>query len=133
MFRSLGMRQTGLGNVVLLEIYRPIKEVEKETFYEFGALMPIIEDSVGVNVHAGTDVNQNSDTGVAASGVFTEGDVYHIYRTPSKVLDLIDPYQGVFHESQWWSDFYKSDEWDIGKSGVESNFNERYLKYYKTF
>jgi len=48
-------------------------------------------------------------------------------RTPSKPLDDANTQVGVFHESQWWSDFYDSDEWDRGKTGEETNFNERIL------
>lgn len=116
-----------LGECSLIEIYRPLKETTKETFYEFGDIMPIVYDSDGVKVHGGITTTQDTLLGTVASGTFNSGDVYHIFRTPSKPLDDADTDQGAFHESMWWSDFYESDDWDKGKAGVESNFGERYL------
>jgi hypothetical protein len=117
------------GENCLVEIYHPLREASKEVFYEFGPLLRIIEDSAGVLVHEGGDGvhDQDTATGVAAEGVFNYGDVYHIVRTPSKLLDIADPQQGAFHESMWWSDFYDSSDWDRGKIGLETNFGERYL------
>jgi len=86
----------------LIEIYTPIKSTEKQVFYEFGSLMPILEDSDGVMVHGGLDTNQDTVLGTNASGVFDWGDVYHILRTPSKPLDLANATQYVFHESEWY-------------------------------
>lgn len=117
----------GIGECSLIEIYRPIKETSKEVFHEFGGIMPIIYDSAGVKAHGGITTDQDSALGVAASGTFETGDVYHIFRTPSKPLDVADLDQGVFHESMWWSDFYDSSDWDKGKTGVETNFGERML------
>lgn len=127
--QRFGHGALNIGECSLVEIYRPIKEVEKEEFHEFGSLMPVIKDGAGVKVHGGigTSSSQDTSTDTPASGIFNNGDVYHILRTPSKYLDDADTDQGVFHESMWWSDFYDSDDWDKGKTGVESNFGERYL------
>lgn len=111
----------------LIEIYRPIKSETAKEFFEFGEIMPILEDSIGELVHGvGTTGTQNQDTGlgIPAKGIFTAGDVYHILRTPSYPIDSIE---GYFHESMWYSDFYDSDDWDKGRVGVETSFNERYL------
>lgn len=119
--------EIGIGKCSLIEIYRPAKETTHEVYYEFGDMMSIVYDSAGVKAHEGILTNQDSVLGTAASGTFETGDVYHIFRTPSLPLDSSDLDQAVFHESMWWSDFYKSDDWDRGKAGVESNFGERYL------
>ncbi len=116
-----------LGENTLAEIYRPIKSNTKPTFYEFGSLMPIVEDADGVLVHGGIDQNQEYGTATPATGRFDYGDVYHILRTPDKPLDDAAPTVGAYHEAMWWSDFYDSDEWDQGKTGYETNFNERTL------
>lgn len=117
----------GAGVQTLVEIYTPIKTDVARDFYEFGELMPIIRDSDNVLVHGcgaiGTQ-NQDTATGDPVLGVFTAGDVYHILRTPSYAIDTVE---GYFHESQWYSDFYHSDDWDKGRPGVETNFGERYL------
>jgi len=130
-FAEYNVAGVNLGVNSLVEIYTPIKRTEKLEYYEFGALMSILEDNVGVPVHSGQDAlhNQDSVTGAPAMGTFNIGDVYHILRTPSKPLctDPLEYNAYVFHESMWYSDFYKSDEWDKGKAGVESNFNERKL------
>jgi hypothetical protein len=115
------------GVCCLVEIYRPLKKASKEVYYEFGGLLRIIEDGDGVLVHEGISQNQDTLLDIPAMGTFSSGDVYHILRTPSILLDNTDPTVGVFHESMWWSDFYKSDDWDKGKAGVESNFGERHL------
>jgi hypothetical protein len=111
----------------LIEIYRPIKTTTSQVFYEFGEIMPVIEDSAGVLVH-GVDIlgTQNQDFALSqpASGTFEAGDIYHILRTPSKPISTIE---GFFHESQWYSDFYDSDDWDKGRIGVETSFGERTL------
>jgi hypothetical protein len=111
----------------IIEIYKPIKTTSAQVFYEFGELMPIIEDSAGVLVHGvgilGTE-NQDFATSTPASGTFNGGDIYHILRTPSKPISTIANY---FHESQWYSDFYDSDDWDKGRIGVETSFGERTL------
>ena len=117
----------GIGEDSLIEIYRPKRSETASSFFEFGELMPIIEDSEGIFVHGcGTIGLQNQDTGlnIPAIGVFEAGDVYHILRTPSKPIDTTD---GYFHESQWYSDFYDSDDWDKGRIGVETSFGERTL------
>lgn len=111
----------------IVEIYRPIKLDNKQKFYEFGPLMPIITDADGYTVHGGLTQNQEYLTSTAATGTFNVGDVYHIYRTPSKLLDTGDNEMGVFMESQWYSDFYDSDDWNKGKLGEETSFNEREL------
>lgn len=117
----------GAGEDTLVEIYSPIKTDIKRDFYEFGEIMPIIRDADNVLVHGcgaiGTQ-DQDTTTGDPVTGVFKAGDVYHILRTPSKPIDTVESY---FHESQWYSDFYQSDDWDKGRPGVETNFGERYL------
>jgi len=125
--QKFGHIALSIGECSLIEIYRPIKETTKETYYEFGSIMPIVYDSSGIRVHGGITTTQDTTLGTAASGTFESGDVYHIFRTPSMPLDNADTDQGAFHESMWWSDFYESDDWDKGKAGVESNFGERYL------
>jgi len=117
----------GAGEDSLIEIYRPRKSETLPEYFEFGELMPIIEDTGGVRVHGcGATGTQNQDytLGLEAEGVFDAGDVYHIVRTPSKPIDTI---QGFFNESQWYSDFYESDDWDKGRIGFVTSFNERYL------
>jgi hypothetical protein len=111
----------------IVEIYRPIKLDNKQKFYEFGPLLPIIEDADGYTVHGGLTQDQEYLTATEATGTFNVGDVYHIYRTPSKLLDSGDNEMGVFMESQWYSDFYDSDDWNKGKLGEETSFNEREL------
>ena len=117
-----------IGAGSLIEIYRPTKANDIPlTFYEFGEIMPIITDSAGEYVHGcGAIGTQNQDTGLdlPATGTFTSGDVYHILRTPSYPIDTIE---GYFHESMWYSDFYKSDDWDRGRTGEETSFGERFL------
>lgn len=116
----------------LVEIYRPIKSDTAKFFYEFGELMPIIQDEDDVYVHGAGKIGEQNQSSIVdmfgadvpAKGVFTAGDVYHILRTPSK------PIHGTgrwFHESQWFSDFYSSDDWDKGRTGVETQFGERFL------
>ncbi len=120
------------GEDTLVEIYRPIKTDSALRFYEFGELMPIIQDIDGIFVHGcGATGTQDQSSvpdmfwaDVPAKGKFEVGDVYHILRTPSKPIDSIE---GYFHESQWYSDFYESDDWDKGRPGVETQFGERYL------
>lgn len=111
----------------LIEIYRPVKSDAPVTYYEFGDVMPILEESDNVFVHGvgstGT-ADQVYATDTPASGTFEAGDVYHILRTPSKPISTI---QGYFMESQWYSDFYVSDDWDRGKAGFETTFGQRYL------
>jgi hypothetical protein len=114
----------GIDTDSLIEIYRPLKGDTEIQYYEFGELYPIIEDTLGVLVHAGGTGNQNTDLLTPATGVFDSGDVYHILRTPSKPINTTD---GYFHESQWYSDFFDSDDWGKGKIGIETTFNERYL------
>jgi hypothetical protein len=121
------------GENTLVEIYTPIKSLAdtKTVFYEFGDLMPILPDSLGVMTHQGQSGLHNQDTqyGHAAMGTFDGGDVYHIMRTPSKPLgtDTADLTKGAFHESMWYSDFYDSDDYDRGKIGFETNFGQRFL------
>jgi len=126
-----GLTAASIGGNSLIEIYSPLKSLTdtKTIFYEFGNLMPIITDSVGVPVHAGQDGIHNQDTALCstASGTFDGGDIYHIMRTPSKPLDTATPSKGAFHESMWYSDFYDSDDYDRGKIGFETNFGERFL------
>jgi hypothetical protein len=130
-FNYAAVGANGFGENTLVEIYTPIKHTEVREYYEFGDLMPIVEDSAGVLVHGGKDLlhYQDTVTGAPAMGTFGYGDVYHIYRTPSKPLCTFagDDTIGAFHESMSWSDFYRSDDWDKGKIGFETNFNERYL------
>jgi hypothetical protein len=116
-----------VGENSLIEIYRPRKSDAVDVFYEFGPLMPIVEDSVGVSVHGGVTQDQDTDTDVPATGVLTSGDVYHIIRTPSKPLLSGSATTGVFHESMHYSDFYVSDYWDNGKVGVVSRIGEQTL------
>jgi len=111
----------------IVEIYRPIRSDNKIEFYEFGPLMPIIEDADGYTVHGGLDQDQEYLTATEATGTFNVGDIYHLYRTPSKVLSDADNELGVFMESQWYSDFYDSDDWSKGKAGEETSYNEREL------
>ena len=125
--QNIAWNAVGMGEDTLIEIYTPIKTEIAKQFYEFGEIMPIIEDSDGVLVHgAGTTGTQNQDTllGQLAEGTFTSGDVYHILRTPSKDINGTT---GYFNESQWYSDFYDSDDWDRGRIGVETSFGERIL------
>jgi hypothetical protein len=119
----------GFGIDTLIEIYRPHNAEDDivKVFYEFGEMMPIVEDSEGVKVHAGITQNQDTGTGQPATGTFMSGDVYHIIRTPSKYINLLTPSTGYFHESMWYSDFYNSINWDKGRVGVETSFNERTL------
>lgn len=116
-----------IGADSLIEIYRPIKSDTLPTFFEFGELMPIIEESDNVFVHGvgstGT-ADQVYATDTPASGRFEYGDVYHILRTPSKPINSTT---GYFMESQWYSDFYASDDWDKGKVGIETTFGQRFL------
>jgi hypothetical protein len=130
-FPEYNVAGVNIGENSLVEIYTPVKRTERLEYYEFGELMPVVEDSAGVMVHSGKDSlhNQDSITGAHAMGTFDGGDVYHILRTPSKPLCTNAAYytQGAFHESMWYSDFYKSDEWDKGKIGIETIFNKRKL------
>jgi hypothetical protein len=118
----------GAGEGSLIEIYRPKKEAQSQYFYEFGEIMPIIEDSGGNLVHGVNSVSgvrsQDYSLALSAQGVFNAGDVYHIQRTPSKAIDGTESY---FHESLWYSDFYSSDDYDKGKPGEELYFGERFL------
>ena len=116
-----------IGENSIVEIYSPIKSANKQEFYEFGPLMPIIEDADGYMVHGGLTQDQEYLTATEATGTFNVGDVYHIYRTPSKPLDTGDNEMGVFMESEWYSDFYDSNNWNKGKIGYETSFNEREL------
>ena len=115
------------GEDTIVEIYRPIKTDTSRVFFEFGEIMPIIEDSGGVFVHGvgntGT-TDQDYTLTQVASGTFKSGDVYHILRTPSKPINGLTSY---FHESQSYSDFYDSDDWDKGRIGIETSFGQRYL------
>jgi hypothetical protein len=122
-----GWNSQSIGADSLIEIYRPIKTDTERVYYEFGELMPIIEDGAGVLVHGGGltgTADQVFATSTPASGTFSAGDIYHILRTPSKPIDTTE---GYFHESQWYSDFYKSDDYDRGRIGVETSFGERTL------
>lgn len=118
--------KAGVGAQSLVEIYRPLKRNTETVFYELGEIIPIVEDSSGNLVHGSTspDNNQDYGLGIAATGVFTAGDVYHILRTPSCPIEDIE---GYIHESMWYSDFYDSDDWDKGKTGEETLFGQRYL------
>ena len=116
-----------IGENSIVEIYSPIKSANKQEFYEFGPLMPIIQDADGYMVHGGLTQDQEYLTSTEATGTFNVGDVYHIYRTTSKPLFTGDNEMGVFMESQWYSDFYDSEDWNKGKVGYETSFNEREL------
>jgi len=109
------LQNAGAGT--LIELYRPLAVGEKLVYYEFGSLMPIVDE-----YHWGT--TQNQTVSVPATGTFSEGDVYLITRTPSQPIDTT---VGYFHESAWYSDFYLSEEWSKGKIGFESTFGEVYL------
>jgi len=124
--REFDWAAAGIGAQTLVEIYCPLKGGTETVYYEFGEIMPIIEDSAGNLVHGAPIVanSQDYDLSIAATGVFTTGDVYHILRTPSCPIEDIEAY---VHESMWYSDFYDSDDWDKGKTGMETIFNERYL------
>ncbi len=120
-----------IGEDSLIEIYSPTKfnteQIGNNVFYEFGEIMPILEDSDGMKVHGvGTTgiSNQVYSTDTPASGMFEAGDVYRILRTPSKPISTTNSY---FHESKWFSDFYISDDWDKGKIGNESTFGQKTL------
>lgn len=118
-----------IGERSLVEIYHPTKDSPEPVYYEFGELMPIIEDSGGVLCHginpASSGIqNQDWSTDTPATGVFTNGDIYHIVRTPSRPINLVE---GFFHESNGYSDFYQSDNYDKGKQGWESDFEQRKL------
>ena len=118
-----------IGVNTLVEIYRPLKRVAdtRLDYFEFGEMMNIIEDSAGVMVHGGITQDQDTAISQTATGTFDSGDIYHILRTPDKPLDTTDPTVGVFHESMWYSDFYFSADFDKGKLGFETTFNERFL------
>lgn len=119
------------GENCLVEIYRPLDTSSSSdiVYYEFGNLMPIIEDSGGYMVHGGITQNQDYLADNRATGTFDYGDVYHIIRTPSRPLDFIIHTANyyAFHESMWYSDFYDSSDWDRGKPGEETIFGERNL------
>lgn len=117
----------GLGEDTLVEIYRPRVTDVNTIFYEFGELYPIKEDSAGNRVHGGAAQDQDIDADLPATGTFSNGDVYHIARTPSKPIDPANPTEMYFHESQWYSDFYDSSDWDKGRPGVETWYGERTL------
>lgn len=114
------------GQNTLVEIYTPNKGDSLLTYYEFGDFMPVFRDGNGNSIHGGQ--SQDQVIGLQpATGSFVQGDVYHILRTPSKPFCTFDETQkkaGMFHETNAWSDFYKSDEWDKGKLGIESPIGE---------
>ena len=122
-----------IGENTLVEIYSPLKSISetKTEYFEFGDLMPVILDSGGVYVHGGQTQDQDTALSQTAKGVFDEGDVYHIGRTPSKPLDTTTTWKGAFHESMGYSDFYISNDWDRGKIGFETTFGERFLNIIK--
>jgi hypothetical protein len=128
---SNGITAADIGENSLAEIYSPLATIsETQTvYYEFGDMMPIREDSAGVMVHYGQNGIHNQDTVLShtAMGSFDSGDVYHIMRTPSKPIDTDNPLVGFFHESQWYSDFYESTDFNKGKIGFETNFGQRFL------
>lgn len=116
----------GAGIGTLIEIYRP-KDMEGVTiipFYEFGPIMPVNEDDNGELTHGGQTQDQDYDLGFPATGVFENGDVYHIMRTPSYPINFTESY---FHESGWYSDFYDSDDWNRGRQGLETSFRRKRL------
>ena len=113
-----------VGDSSLIEIYSPQNVNTATEYFEYGEIFPIITDSSGVLVHGGSTQDQDSGLGLPATGTFDSGDVYHILRTPSRPINGTT---GYFHESQWWSDFYESDDWGRGKSGYETTFGKRYL------
>jgi len=122
---DFGTAKIGVNSLV--EIYTPRKTTEVEFYYEFGDLLPIVTDINGKSAHGAINSANNQVVGVSpATGVFENGDIYHIYRTPSKPLseDPSETFMGAFHESMWWSDFYKSDEWNRGKIGIENPIGE---------
>lgn len=120
-----------VGENTLIELYTPVEKTAVETFYEFGDLMPIIQDVDGNWIHGGITATQAIDPSpTPATGTFKSGDVYHIMRTPDKPLCTFDGAQlvvGAYHESMWWSDFYSSTDWDKGKLGLESSIGQKYL------
>ena len=118
-----------IGENTLVEIYSPLKSISetKTEYFEFGNLMPIILDSANILVHGGQTQDQDTALSQTAMGVFDDGDVYHIGRTPSKPLDTTNTTKGAFHESMGYSDFYVSSDWDRGKLGFETTFGERFL------
>jgi hypothetical protein len=128
--QQFGYGAASIGADSIVEIYTPLKSDIATTFWEFGEIMPIIEDSGGVSVHGcGSVGTQNQDTifNDPVKGKFTAGDVFHILRTPSKPVNVPLPTEGYFHESHWYSDFYTSDDWDKGRIGVETDYGERDL------
>ncbi len=116
----------GIGKWSLVEIYTPLKEDTATIYYEFGELMPIIEDSLGIPCHGGPSGGEDQDTAnsTPASGTFSGGDIYHIIRTPSYPINLTE---GFFHESASYSDFYNSDYYDRGRYGEEGQWETKYL------
>ena len=123
---DFGYAALNVGAGSLVEIYRPknLEGVDNIPFYEFGPIMPVHEDDNGDLTHGGQTQDQDYDLGLPATGVFTNGDVYHILRTPSYPIDFTE---GYFHESQWYSDFYDSDDWSRGRIGIETSFKRKTL------
>jgi hypothetical protein len=128
-----------IGVNTLVEIYTPTKDsdvldtTKTLTYYEFGDIMHVVNDADGNLVHSGqTQDQQGGVSPQPATGTFSFGDVYHILRTPSKPLCEFDPTQYItsaFHETQAWSDFYDSTDWNKGKLGLESLIGEVYLNF----
>lgn len=129
--QEIDFAAVGIGENSLVEIYRPIKSTSDSlrNYYEFGGIMPILEDANGYNIHGGITQDQDYLADIPATGTFDAGDVFHITRTPSKPICSAtgETTFGAFHESQWWSDFYISDDWGKGKTGQETSFGERNL------
>ena len=122
-----------IGANTLIEIYTPVKDAtalentKTLTYYEFGELFPIVFDPDGNRVHAGKSQNQDlTASPIPAEGTFESGDIYLLYRTPSRPLCDVSGQTtaGAFHEAMWWSDFYNSNDWNKGKLGLESLVGE---------
>lgn len=124
---------------VIVEIYRPSKETSNILFYQFTSRLPIIEPYTANRCHGIKPTNYTVITGdaaiiptawdrrqtatLSARGTFKFGNAYIFNRFTGRVFPC---------ESQWYSDFYDSQDINIGRPNV-INKNMRRQQFYSNF
>lgn len=117
---NLDFGSLGIGSSSLVELYAVDKEIDTEVYWEIGEVYPVIYDqTLDVCYHGGGLTNQDpaNPSGTPATTILTKGDTYV---KPRLYFDgATAAYTPV--ESEDFSDFYESSDFDYGR--VNANIN----------
>jgi hypothetical protein len=110
-------------NEVVVEVYRPKKNISEQILYEIGECFEIGDAGLATRYHKGGTQDQTALQ--PATGTFDSGDCYYKLRWASQ-SDVLFQYFPC--ESEHLSDFYVSDSCDIGRPNVvDRNQKQRRL------